>query len=78
MSVYVEIPAGKSVSGCAGCGEVFTCLSAFDHHQSLTPEGNVCLSPDSRGLILYERESKGEIWGLWGWPASEGESHWTD
>lgn len=78
MMAMCEIPAGKSVCGCAGCGEVFTCVSAFDKHQRLTPKGNVCLDPESVGLALYERDSKGEIWSLWGWPASEGGSHWAE
>ena len=70
----VDIPAGKSVCGCGGCKEVFTCLSAFDRHQTLRPAdqggGVICHEPSSRGLELYERSSKGEEWALWGWPAS--------
>jgi hypothetical protein len=70
----VEIPSGRSAAGCAGCGEVFTCVSAFDHHQTLRPEsdggGVICHTPPTRGLTLYERELKGEIWSLWGWPPS--------
>lgn len=79
MSVRVEIPAGKGVCGCSGCGEVFTCLSAFDHHQHLRPEpdgGGVVCYPPERGLELYERESRGEIWDIWGWPPSASGEEW--
>jgi hypothetical protein len=83
MSVRVEIPPGRSVAGCCGCGEVFTCVSAFDKHQHLIPEdqggGVECLDPEAVGLRLYERPDKDEPdnpWLLWGWPS--GDNNWYD
>lgn len=85
MSQYkheVELPPGKGSAGCRGCGEVFTCVSAFDHHQRLRPEdqggGVICLDPEECGLVLYEREAKdgGDPWLLWGWPPAEGGAEW--
>lgn len=73
----VEIPPGKSAAGCAGCNEVFTCVSAFDRHQTLADGKNVCHDPSERGLVVHEREVKGEIWSLWGWPSVEkGDGSW--
>lgn len=74
----VEIPPGRAVAGCAACEEVFTCVSAFDKHQSHTdPETGeyrtICHDPEEAGLVMYERNVKGEIWTLWGWPAAAAE-----
>jgi hypothetical protein len=73
----VEIPRGAAVCGCAGCDEIFTCLSAFDRHQTLGPDGLVCHAPAKRGLVVYEKTTHGEVWGMWGWPPSA-ESIWDD
>lgn len=77
-----ELPPGKGSCGCRGCGEVFTCLSAFDRHQTHnygTPKPTICHAPDERGLILYERPDKAnpdDPWLIWGWPASAEGTEW--
>jgi hypothetical protein len=84
--VPVDLPPGRGSCGCRGCGEVFTCLSAFDKHQILIPEdkrgngGVECLDPEARGLVLYERPDKNDPenpWLIWGWPAN-GQTDWYD
>jgi hypothetical protein len=73
----VEIPPGKSAAGCGGCEEVFTCVSAFDRHQTMDPAGGtIHHDPALRGLVVYEREVKGEVWSMWGWPASGKDNDW--
>ena len=36
---------GSATCHCAGCHETFTAVTAFDLHQRLNEQGNVCLSP---------------------------------
>lgn len=76
----IELPPGRAACGCRSCGEVFTCVSAFDHHQTHdygTERPTICHAPDKRGLVLYERPDKAnpdDPWLIWGWPAATGES----
>jgi hypothetical protein len=76
-----DMPPGRGAAGCCKCLEVFTSVSAFDHHQKLRPEsdggGVICLDPEERGLVLYEREYAGHgVWTLWGWPAASEGTEW--
>lgn len=57
MELKVPLGTGRQTSGCRGCGEVFTSLTAFDRHH----RGGKCLPPASVGLL--ERPD-----GKWGWP----------
>lgn len=79
----VELPPGKAVAGCGACGEIFTCTSAFDKHQTHdygSSHPTTCHSPSERGLVLYERAAKDDPdnpWLIWGWPAAE-DTAWRD
>lgn len=80
----IELPPGRGSAGCRACGEVFSCVSAFDQHQTHEdPETQeyktICHEPSVRGLELHEREDKddpGNPWMVWGWPKAA--THWTD
>jgi len=47
MPLKASLGTGLQTSGCRGCGEVFTGLSAFDRHRSR----GTCLPPVSVSLV---------------------------
>lgn len=51
---------------CVGCSTPFTCLSAFDAHQSGT-DPVVCSDPESVGLVFNDWRDGAECWS---WPPS--------
>ena len=48
-ALKVPLGHGRQASGCRGCGEVFTSLTAFDRHQR---HGH-CTPPPSVGLVQH-------------------------
>jgi hypothetical protein len=56
-----------AAGACAGCGESFSGLTAFDKHQTTdygSPKPVTCHDPASAGLV---RDSRGR----WGFPATQ-------
>jgi hypothetical protein len=47
VQLKVPLGTGLQTSGCRGCGEVFTGLSAFDRHRNR----GKCLAPGSVSLV---------------------------
>ncbi len=61
---HVDFRVGSARCQCGRCGLVFSSVSALDHHQTLTPDGDVqCWEPSSIGMVCR----KG-IWGAAGSP----------
>jgi hypothetical protein len=55
-----------SACECAACGRKFSCVSAFDQHQTMGDGsfGSVtCNAPEHRGLVIRD--------GRWRWPQTE-------
>ena len=60
MELKVPLGKGRQVCGCARCGEVFTCLTAFDRHQRLRNGAIACLPPAAAGMT----QRKNGRWSL--------------
>lgn len=61
------------LSQCTGCGEVFSCTTAFDSHRAWHTGQRVCLNPAANGLIIGQRKA-GTFWKA---PASEDMARFT-
>ena len=64
MLLKMPLPGGTRVSGCRGCGEVFSSLTAFDQHR----RGFQCRLPSECGLVyrLFLPDQ-----GLWALPGGD-------
>lgn len=74
---------GNRTGHCSGCHETFSGLSAFDAHQSVVDDRNVCKKPENAGLVARPDRNIPDlmIWGqkgappgeIWGTPDTEEE-----
>jgi hypothetical protein len=61
---------GSSTCHCAACHQTFSSITAFDLHQRLDGDRNVCLAPayarDRRGKLMFKvvrGPAGGSVWG---------------
>ena len=65
VELKVPLGSGRQTSGCRGCGEVFTSITAFDKHWAgWQKRDGKCQPPANVGLVQGEN-------GRWHFPAAD-------